>query len=75
MPPGVPVAVMGIDGATDAGLYAVRWLAVEDEELDARLVEYIQNMHDGVIEKNQSLQTLGPREYLKGMQEQRGGQD
>jgi 5-(carboxyamino)imidazole ribonucleotide mutase len=39
MPGGVPVATMAIGGARNAGLMAVRILAVGDETLAARLAE------------------------------------
>ena len=39
MPAGVPVATMGIGGATNAALYAARILALSDPALAARLVE------------------------------------
>lgn len=37
MPPGIPVAAVAINGARNAALLAVEILAVEDEELAARL--------------------------------------
>src|SRR6266700_1763193 len=42
MPPGVPVATMGVgkSGATNAGLFAVQILALQDEKLMNHLVEY-----------------------------------
>jgi 5-(carboxyamino)imidazole ribonucleotide mutase len=39
MPGGVPVATMAIGGARNAGLMAVRMLAISDERLAARLAE------------------------------------
>jgi len=38
MPPGLPVATVGINGARNAGLLAVQILAQHDEELTARLL-------------------------------------
>jgi 5-(carboxyamino)imidazole ribonucleotide mutase len=40
MPAGVPVATVGIDGARNAGLLAVRILAVHDPDLTARLDDH-----------------------------------
>jgi 5-(carboxyamino)imidazole ribonucleotide mutase len=37
MPPGLPVATVGINAAKNAGLLAVQILALHDEELDRRL--------------------------------------
>lgn len=40
MPPGVPVATVGIDSAKNAALLAVEILALEDKALEKRLVNY-----------------------------------
>lgn len=40
MPPGVPVATVGIDGAKNAGLLAVQILAIADDELSAKYSEF-----------------------------------
>ncbi|XMB72986.1 5-(carboxyamino)imidazole ribonucleotide mutase [Mycoplasmatota bacterium WC30] len=49
MPGGVPVACMAIDGAKNAGLFAASILALEDEELAKRLVEYRENQTNHVL--------------------------
>lgn len=69
MPKGVPVNVMGINGATNAAIAAAQILANEDVEIYARLVEYRKKMHDEVLEKNNKIQNLGSKEYLKRMKE------
>ncbi|MBC2682127.1 5-(carboxyamino)imidazole ribonucleotide mutase [Corynebacterium anserum] len=56
MPAGVPTATVSIDGAKNAGLLAVRTLAVADENLMARMVEYQEEMRRQVMEKDASLQ-------------------
>ena len=50
MPGGVPVATMAIGdaGATNAGLFAARILALTDPELDKRLESFIENMATAV---------------------------
>ena len=40
MPAGVPVATVGVAGARNAGLLAVRILAAADEELRAQMIEF-----------------------------------
>lgn len=52
MPGGVPVACMAIgnSGAINAGLLAVRILAVQDENLSKKLDEYIQRQTQKVID-------------------------
>jgi phosphoribosylaminoimidazole carboxylase PurE protein len=40
MPPGVPIASVGIGGAANAGLFATAILSVQDPELAQRLADY-----------------------------------
>lgn len=40
MPPGVPVAAVGIDNGKNAALLAARILAVKDKKLEKKLLEY-----------------------------------
>ena len=44
MPSGVPVATMSIDGAHNAGLFAVRILANQDHKLSQKLKNYAESM-------------------------------
>ena len=57
MPPGVPVACMAIDkaGATNAGIFAAQILAVADEAIAARLVEFKKDQARKVVEQDQAL--------------------
>ncbi|MBF0710521.1 MULTISPECIES: 5-(carboxyamino)imidazole ribonucleotide mutase [unclassified Gemella] len=57
MPGGVPVATMAIGnaGAKNAGLQAVRSLAVHDEEIHNKLVAYIEKTKEQVGEMNNDL--------------------
>ncbi|MEW6427630.1 MAG: phosphoribosylamine--glycine ligase [Thermodesulfobacteriota bacterium] len=61
MPPGVPVASMGIGkaGAKNAGLFAVQILAAGDQVLADRLVAYKKEMAAQVEEKNRKLAKHG----------------
>lgn len=56
MPPGIPVATVGIDAATNAGLLAVQLLALSDTDLTERLVAYRRNMANVVLEKSRAIQ-------------------
>jgi phosphoribosylcarboxyaminoimidazole (NCAIR) mutase len=58
MPPGVPVATMGIgkSGATNAGIFAVQILALENEDLMQRLVEYKDQLENSVAEKSRRIE-------------------
>ena len=57
MPPGVPVATMGIGapGAKNAAVFAARMLALNDAKLRERLEEYAKTMAEEVVEKNDKL--------------------
>jgi len=63
MPPGIPVATVAIDGALNAGILAAQILAVSDEELYAKLVEYKKNMREAVAKKDERLQEVGYKNY------------
>jgi len=57
MPPGIPVATMGIGkaGAKNAAVLAARILAINDSELTAALEQYSRDMAEQVAEKNKAL--------------------
>jgi 5-(carboxyamino)imidazole ribonucleotide mutase len=65
MPPGIPVATVSINGAKNAGLLAVRILAIEDSELAEKLEEYMKNLESSVLEKSEKLNTEGYEKFLK----------
>lgn len=56
MPPGIPVATVGIDNARNAALLAVEILALADASLAAKLEEYRKEQARQVLAKNQQLQ-------------------
>jgi len=54
MPPGIPVATVAIDGATNAGLLAVSILAQSRPKLRQRLKEYRKKLERKVLDSNQA---------------------
>ena len=56
MPAGVPVATVSIGGARNAGILAVRMLAMNDDALAVRLAEFAASLEVAVAEKNAALQ-------------------
>lgn len=50
MPPGIPVATVGINGSLNAGILALQMIATGDEALYNKLVAYKENLK-GKIEK------------------------
>ena len=63
MPSGIPVATVAIGGGMNAGLLAVKILAVSDPKLLAELKEYNKEMKEAVEEKDRRLQEVGYKEY------------
>ena len=55
MPPGIPVAAVGINAAENAALLAVQMLATSDEELYRRLEAYKESLKEKVVKANQEL--------------------
>jgi 5-(carboxyamino)imidazole ribonucleotide mutase len=56
MPPGVPVATVGLDAGANAALLAAQVLALADGELAARLTARRQRLADEVEAKDRALQ-------------------
>ncbi len=56
MPPGIPVATVGVNAAKNAALLAAEILAVSDSELSQKLIEMRADMAQAVIEKDKALQ-------------------
>ena len=55
MPPGIPVATVGIDGAKNAALLAAQILAVEDSALADKLSALRKADAEAVLEKDRNL--------------------
>ncbi|HEX5625506.1 MAG TPA: 5-(carboxyamino)imidazole ribonucleotide mutase, partial [Saprospiraceae bacterium] len=55
MPNGIPVATVALNAAKNAGLLACRILGHSDPVLKARLEEYMVQIKDQVLEKDQHL--------------------
>ncbi|MDR2805071.1 MAG: 5-(carboxyamino)imidazole ribonucleotide mutase [Dysgonamonadaceae bacterium] len=58
MPPGIPVATVGIDGAMNAALLAVQILALKDENLSAKLKAYKENLKTKIVKANEELSSV-----------------
>ena len=55
MPPGSPVATVGINAAENAALLAVQMMATSDEELYRRLEAYKESLKEKVVKANKEL--------------------
>ena len=56
MPPGIPVATVGVNAAKNAALLAAEILAVGDSDLAQKLLDMRADMRAQVIEKDKALQ-------------------
>ena len=65
MPSGIPVATVAINGGQNAGLLAVKMLAVSDKGLLDKLKAYSEKMKDGVVKKDRHLNEVGYKDYTK----------
>ena len=55
MPPGIPVATVGINGSLNAGILAVQMLAVGDDKLQEKLDQYKEDLKKKIIQANEDL--------------------
>ena len=55
MPPGIPVATVGVNGAQNAAILAVEMMALADEALAARLAEYKLGLKEKIEKANRDL--------------------
>jgi len=55
MPPGIPVATVGINGALNAAILAIQMLALSDTELQKKLIKYKNELKTKIVEANEQL--------------------
>ena len=55
MPPGIPVATVGVNGALNAAILAAEMLALADEALAKRLKEYKESLKNKIVKANAEL--------------------
>lgn len=67
MPPGIPVATVGVNNAKNAGLLAVQVLSVKETGLREKFKAYRAEMKREVLAKNAKLGKVGFKKYLEDM--------
>ena len=55
MPPGIPVATVGINAGLNAAILAVQMLSLTDERIAARFAEYKQGLAKKIVKANEDL--------------------
>lgn len=58
MPPGIPVATVGINGSLNAAILALQMIATGDEKLMQKLSDYKQSLKEKITEANKELSQL-----------------
>ena len=65
MPPGIPVATVGINAGKNAGLLALQILALSEKNLEKKLISYKKKMADEIEIKGEKLLKIGYKKYLE----------
>ncbi len=55
MPPGIPVATVGVDGGQNAGILAVQMIATGNDELLIDVMEFKENLKKKILKANEEL--------------------
>ena len=58
MPPGIPVATVGVNGAPNAAILAVEMLALSDDALAERLAAYKEGLKQKIVKANADLKEV-----------------
>lgn len=58
MPPGIPVATVGINGALNAGILAAQILSTDNTELFNKTVTYKENLKSKIVKANEELAAI-----------------
>ncbi len=66
MPPGVPVATVGVNAARNAGILAAQIIGAVDVDVRKRVIAFKERLRAGVEAKAAKLEAKGWRAYLEG---------
>ena len=65
MPTGSPVVTVGINKASNAGIYAVKILGNQFQDLKKKLKQYKQDQHSSVLKESEELKKVGLTKFVK----------
>lgn len=73
MPAGIPVATMpaGKSGGSNAALFAINILAIENKTFQNKLIDYRKNMIEKIKKKNDNIKSMGYEKYIKSLEEKK----
>lgn len=55
MPPGIPVATVAVNGALNAALLAIQIIAISDDELMSKFIDYKEGLKDKIVNANKEI--------------------
>ena len=58
MPPGIPVATVGLDGARNAGILAAQILGTGDPEIMEKMLKFKKNLASKIVKANEELKEV-----------------
>lgn len=58
MPPGIPVATVGINGSLNAAILALQIISTDNAELQQKLSAYKQDLKSKIVQANQELSAI-----------------
>jgi len=58
MPPGIPVATVGVNAAQNAGILAVQIIATGDEKIMKEVLKYKESLKKKIVQANEELKTV-----------------
>jgi len=65
MPTGSPVVTVGVNKATNAGIYAVKILGNQFQDLKKKLKQHKQDQHHSVLKESDELKKVGLSKFVK----------
>ncbi|MBQ9591829.1 MAG: 5-(carboxyamino)imidazole ribonucleotide mutase [Paludibacteraceae bacterium] len=63
MPPGIPVATVGVGAAQNAAILAIQILALSDKTLNEKFTAYKQGLKQKITKANEDLKEMAQYEY------------
>jgi len=58
MPPGIPVATVGINAAQNAGILAAQIIAAGDSDVMKEVIKYKEGLKQKIVEANEELRKI-----------------
>jgi 5-(carboxyamino)imidazole ribonucleotide mutase len=58
MPPGIPVATVGVNAAQNAGILAAQIIATGDKKIMSEVVKYKESLKKKIVQANEELKSV-----------------